>query len=152
MPAISHHHIAGRNTHLLGLIKITRPPHKPFQAQSVLPFTRGAASTHSSAHGPLNPQTWATLPALRGASYSCLSLAQCLNHLFVGPILWPSNFKGIKLQYFLPVRDCSVCEEIKMQKKKKVNIVLQYLKSHSPHHQEIYFVTYKSSLVYLTFD
>lgn len=97
MPAISHHHIAVRNTHLLGLIKITRPPHKPFHAQSVLPFTRKAVSTHSSAHEPLNPQTWAALPALRGAFWSCLSLAQCLNYLFVGPILWPSNFKGVKL-------------------------------------------------------
>lgn len=101
MPAISHHHIAGRNTHLLGLIKITHPPHKPFHAQSVLPFTRKAVSTHSSAHGTLKIplKSWPTLPALTGASYSCLSLAQCLNHLFVGPILWPSNFKGIKLQY-----------------------------------------------------
>lgn len=49
MPAISHHHIAVRNTHLLGLIKIRHP----FHAQ---PCTRRAGSTPSSAHGPLNPQ------------------------------------------------------------------------------------------------
>lgn len=92
MPAISHHHIAGRSTHLLGLIKIMHPPHKPFCALSVLPFTGKAVSTHSSAHGPPNPQTWVALPALRGPSCSSLSLAQGLNYLFMAPILQPSNF------------------------------------------------------------
>lgn len=141
MPAISHHHIAVRNTHLLGLIKITRPPHKPFHAQPVLPFAREAESTHSSAHGPLNPQTWAALPALRGAFYSCPSLAQCLNFLFVGSILWPRRFKGNKLhtcQYFLPVRDCSLCGEIKMGKNiYTVKVCIETPEITLPHHQEI---------------
>lgn len=126
------------------------------------------ARGEQGAHPALLMDHWTpnlgSIPAHTGAFCSYLSLAQCLNYLLEGPVLWPSNSQGIKLKYFLHVGDCSLCGEIKMQKKNLniVKVCMEIPEITLPRwagdnavltqKSQMYFAVYKSSLMYPTFN
>lgn len=92
LPAISHHHIAVRNAHFPGLIKITHPSDKPFHTQPIFFIINKAVSTPKL-------YMWTNVVAQtiqcchfpqRFISISVSLLAQHLNFLFVDPSLHSS--------------------------------------------------------------